>query len=125
MQSSLHELPYLSGIPWSRAAWRKIQSWEESAFLERLDESSPRLSKQQRKTLIDGAAITAYHAQKVFPVVQALVCVDAPQFNWFGQEMMLCWVHAGRHYKKLMSVIAEHRKLLDDFLKQFWKYYRQ
>jgi hypothetical protein len=124
-------IKYLSGIPWSRAAWRKIQSWkseqdwEETAFLERLDEGLPRLSNQQRKTLIDAAAVTAYHAQKDYPVVQALVCDDAPQFNWLGQKMMLCWVHDGRHYKKLMPVIALHRELLDDFLKQFWGYYHQ
>ena len=124
-------IKYLSGIPWSKAAWRKIlswkseQDWEEVAFLERLEEGLPRLSKQQRKTLIDAAAVTAYHAQKDYPVVQALVCDDAPQFNWLGQEMMLCWVHDGRHYKKLMPVIALHRELLDDFLKQFWEYYHQ
>jgi hypothetical protein len=122
---------YLRGIPWSKAAWRKIQSWkseqdwEEAAFMERLDEGLPRLSKQQRKTLIDAAAVAAYHAQRDYPVVQALVCDDAPQFNWLGQKMMLCWVHAGRHYKKLMPVIALHRELLDDFLKQFWEYYHQ
>lgn len=122
---------YLRGIPWSKAAWRKIQSWkseqdwEEAAFMERLGEGLPRLSNQQRKTLIDAAAVTAYHAQRDYPVVQALVCDDAPQFNWLGQEMMLCWVHAGRHYKKLMPVIGLHRELLDDFLKQFWEYYHQ
>ncbi len=122
-------IKYLSSVPWSRAAWKIIhswkseQDWEEVAFLERLDEDFPKLSKQQRKTLIDGAAITAYHAQKDYPVIQALVCDDAPQFNWLGQEMMLCWVHDGRHYKKLMPVIALHRELLDDFLKKFWEYY--
>ena len=47
---------YLKGIPWSKTARRKIQSWkserdwEELAFLERLDEGLPGLSKQQRKT---------------------------------------------------------------------------
>jgi len=122
---------YLRSIPWSKAAWRKIQSWkseqdwEEVAFLERLEEGLPKLSKQQRKIFLDAAAVTAYHAQKDYPVVRALVCDDAPQFNWLGQEMMLCWVHEGRHYKKLMPVIALHRELLDDFLKQFWKYYHQ
>ena len=122
---------YLSNIPWSKSAWRKIQSWkseqdwEEAAFLERLVEGLPRLSHQQRKTMIDAAAVSAYHAQKDYPVVQALVCDDAPQFNWLGQEMMLCWVHEGRHYKKLLPVMALHRKLLDDFLKHFWKYYHQ
>lgn len=122
---------YLSSIPWSKAAWRKIQSWkseqdwEEAAFLVRLGEGLPRLSKQQRKTMIDAAAVAAYHAQRDYPIVQALVCDDAPQFNWLGQEMMLCWVHEGRHYKKLMPVIGLHRKLLDDFLKQFWEYYHR
>jgi hypothetical protein len=122
---------YLRGMSWSKVAWRKIQSWkseqawEEAAFLERLGEGLPRLSNQQRKTLIDAAAVAAYHAQRDYPVVQALVSDDAPQFNWLGQEMMLCWVHEGRHYKKLTPVIALHRELLDDFLKQFWEYYHQ
>jgi hypothetical protein len=124
-------IKYLSSIPWSKAAWRKIQSWkseqdwEEVAFLERLGEGLPRLSKQQCKTMIDAAAAAAYHAQRDYPVVQALVCDDAPQFNWLGQEKMLCWVHEGRHYKKLMPVIGLHRELLDEFLKQFWEYYHQ
>ena len=122
---------YLKSIPWSKAVWQKIQSWkseqdwEEAAFLERVGEGLPRLSKQQRKTLIDAAAVAAYHAQKDYPVVRVLVCDDAPQFNWLGQKKMLCWVHQGRHYKKLTPVIVFHRKLLDDFLKQFWEYYHQ
>ena len=122
---------YLRGIPWSKAAWRKIQSWkseqdwEEAAFLVRLGEGLPRLSKQQRKTMIDAAAVAAYHAQRDYPVVQALVCDDAPQFNWLGQKMMLCWVHEGRHYKKMTPVIRLHRELLAEFLKQFWEYYHQ
>jgi len=122
---------YLSSIPWSKAAWEKIQSWkseqdwEEAAFMERLGEGLPRMSNQQRKTMIDAAAIAAYHAQKNDLVVQALVCDDAPQFNWLGQKRMLCWVHEGRHYKKLMPVIGLHREALDDFRKHFWEYYHQ
>jgi hypothetical protein len=122
---------HIKSILWSKAAWRKIESWmseedwEEEAFLERLNEGLPRLSNQQRKIMLDAAAVAAYHAQKDYPVVQALVCDDAPQFNWLGQKMMLCWVHEGRHYKKLMPVIALHREILDDFLKHFWDYYHQ
>jgi len=122
---------HIKSILWSKTAWRKIESWtseedwEEDAFLERLNEGLPRLSNQQRKIMLDAAAVAAYHAQKDYPVVQALVCDDAPQFNWLGREMMLCWVHEGRHYKKLMPVIALHREILDDFLKQFWDYYHQ
>lgn len=122
---------YLGGIKWSKKAWDSLQSWqseqdwEEAPFLERLGEGLPKLSSQQRKTIIAAAAVAAYHAQRDYPVVQALVCDDAPQFNWLGEEKMLCWVHEGRHYKKLTPVVGLHRELLDDFLKDFWEYYHQ
>lgn len=127
-------LGYLENLPWSKTAWHTLQSWtvesgeqdlEESAFLERLEATLPKLSQQQRKALIDAAAAAAYHAETDFPVVQALVCDDAPQFNWLSREMMLCWVHAGRPFKKLIPVVALHRELLAGFLKQFWEYYDQ
>ena len=122
---------YLGGIKWSKKAWDSLQSWqseqdwEEAPFLERLGEGLPKLSSQQSKTIIAAAAVAAYHAQRDYPVVQALVCDDAPQFNWLGEEKMLCWVHEGRHYKKLTPVVGLHRELLDDFLKDFWEYYHQ
>jgi hypothetical protein len=127
-------LGYLENLPWSKKAWRRLQSWtaesgeqdlEESAFLERLEAALPKLSQQQRKALIDAAAVAAYHAETDFPVVQALVCDDAPQFNWLSREMMLCWVHAGRVFKKLIPVVALHREQLAGFLKRFWEYYDQ
>ena len=127
-------LGYLENLPWSKTTWRTLQSWtteggeqdlEEGAFLERLKATLPKLSRQQRKALIDAAAVAAYHAETGFPVVQALVCDDAPQFNWLCREMMLCWVHAGRPFKKLTPVVALYRELLDGFLKQFWEYYDQ
>jgi hypothetical protein len=37
--------------------------------------------------------------------------------------MMLCWVHEGRPYKKLIPFVALHRQVLVDFLKCFWDYY--
>ena len=85
----------------------------------------PGLGKQHRKLLIDAAAVAAYHAETGFPVVQALICDDAPQFNWLARLMMQCWVHEGRHYKKLSPVVALHRAQLDGFLKRFWEYYDQ
>ena len=39
--------------------------------------------------------------------------------------MMLCWVHEGRPYKKLMPVVAQHRKMLDNFLEKFRDYCHQ
>ena len=33
-------------------------------------------------------------------------------------------LEGGRHYKKLSPFVAYHQKILDDFLDQFWEYYR-
>lgn len=97
----------------------------EQAFQERLDSRLPALNQQQRKTIRDAAAIAAYHAERDFPVIHTLVCDDAPQFKGLTQALMLCWVHAGRHFKKLIPCVALHRQFLDDFLKRFWAYYDQ
>ncbi|NSW51347.1 MAG: hypothetical protein HPY85_02445 [Anaerolineae bacterium] len=116
---------YLTGILWSKKAWNIIQGrqseqdWEESEFVERMEDSLSNMSKQQRKMLLDAAAVAAYHAQNDKSVEEVLVCDDAPQSNWRGIAMMLCWVHEGKHYKKVMPVSALHCKLLDDFLKRF------
>lgn len=125
-------LGYMEGqLKWSKAVWGTLQSWvaerdlDEPTFLKRLDAELPGLGKQHRKVLIDAAAVAAYHAETDFPVVRALICDDAPQFNWLAWWMMLCWVHEGRHYKKLSPVVALHRERLDAFLKRFWEYYDQ
>jgi len=123
-------LGYLENqLKWSKVVWGTLQGWvaeqdlDERTFLERLDAELPGLGKQHRKLLIDAAAVAAYHAETGFPVVQALICDDAPQFNWLARLMMLCWVHEGRPYKKLSPVVALHREQLDGFLKRFWEYY--
>lgn len=125
-------LGYLeSQLKWSKAVWGTLQRWaaeqdlDEPTFLKRLDAELPGLGKQHRKLLIDAAAVAAYHAETGFPVVQALICDDAPQFNWLARQMMQCWVHEGRHYKKLSPVVAWHHHRLDGFRKRFWDYYDQ
>lgn len=124
-------LGYLENVQLSKAVRKTLQTWssdevlDELTFLGWLDTQLPDLGKQARKAIVDAAAIAAYHLEKGFPVVQALICDDAPQFNWLTWEMMLCWVHEGRPYKKLVPVVPQHRELLDDFLKRFWNYYDQ
>ena len=124
-------LGYLESVPLSKAkrhvlsVWRSEQDWDEPTFLDRLDTQWPNLSVQQRQAILGAAAVAAYHAEVGVPVVQLLVCDDAPQFNWLTEEMGLCWVHEGRHYKKLTPVIPHHQELLDDFRKQFWDFYDQ
>jgi len=69
--------------------------------------------------------VAAYHADVEFPVVRLLVCDDAPQFTLVTEELALCWVHEGRHYKKLMPYISRHRALVEAFVQRFWTYYDQ
>ena len=90
-----------------------------------LEAHLPGLGPQQRKWLLDATAVAAYHATLEFPVVRLLVCDDAPQFTLVTEDLALCWVHEGRHYKKLLPYIPHHRTLLEDFIARFWTYYHQ
>lgn len=84
-----------------------------------------KLGPQQQRWALDATAVAAYHAELGYPVVRMLLCDGAPQFTWVTEELSLCWVHEGRHYKMLNPYVAHHRELLEDFLKQFWSYYRE
>jgi len=101
------------------------QEWNESQLDEWLDEHLPKLGMNPRKLIKDALAIAAYHTQTVLPVVELLVCDDAPQHNWLTAECALCWVHEYRHYKKLAPRLGYHRKRLDAFKEKFWKLYRK
>jgi hypothetical protein len=101
------------------------QTLNEEEFTGLLDEHLPELGVQQRTHILEAAAVAAYHAQLEFPVVDLLLCDDAPQFKWVTKKLALCWVHDGRHYKKLEPAVDHHRKLLDDFLDKYWNFYDQ
>ncbi len=96
----------------------------DEATLEALLEAAvPGLGPQQRKWIFDATAVAAYHAELEFPVVRLLVCDDAPQFTLVTEELALCWVHEGRHYKKLVPYVPHHRLLTEAFVQRFWLYY--
>jgi hypothetical protein len=103
----------------------KAQDWEENQLDQWLAEYLPKLGTQQRKRILDGLAIAAYRTQDAYPVVELLVCDDAPQFNWLTVALALCWIHEFRHYKKLIPRIPYHREILDTFKESFWKLYRK
>jgi Transposase IS66 family len=106
----LTQLPL--GVVWQRA---ELSDW--------LACHCPQLNQDQTKLIYDALAIAAYQGQSEWAVVQTLVCDDAPQFNYLTQELALCWVHAGRHFKKLTPRLAYHQKILEAFTKQFWQLY--
>ncbi len=83
------------------------------------------LKERHRRYLQEAAAVAAYHAAVGYPVIQLLVVDDARQFKLLTEELGLCWVHEGRHFKKLEPHLAQHQQMVDDFLKQFWDYYRE
>jgi hypothetical protein len=91
----------------------------------RLNEHLPKLGTQQRKWIKDALAIAAYRSQDIWPIVELLLCDDAPQFHFLTIELALCWIHEGRHYKKLRPSIPYHRQLLEDFQDSFWEFYRK
>ena len=97
----------------------------ETKFNALLEQYLEELSSGYRRRVQEAAAIAFYHQQSNWPVVRTLVCDDAPQFKLLTEELALCWVHEGRHYKKLSPLVAYHQQLLDKFLKDFWDYYRK
>jgi hypothetical protein len=101
------------------------QDWDEKQLDECLDKHLLNLGPKRRKLIKDGLAIAAYRTQTAYPVVELLICDDAPQFNWLTVELALCWIHEYRHYKKLTPRIPYHREALDSFKEWFWKLYRK
>ncbi len=99
------------------------QDLGQTEFERCLDEQLPPLGPQQRKHILEAAAVAAYHQQTEWPVVDTLVCDDAGQFKGLTEHLGLCWVHDGRHYKKLEPTVALHRQQLDTFLSQYWTFY--
>lgn len=54
-----------------------------------------------------------------------LLTDGALQFLLVTEHQGLCWVHEGRHYKKLNPIFRVHQEALEDFRKEFWTYYRR
>ena len=99
------------------------QTVDESTLQAWIATVLPMVGAQTHKWIVDAAAVAAYHAQTEWPVVRLLICDGALQFSWVTEDLALCWVHEGRHYKKLIPTIPLHRQALDAFLKDFWAYY--
>ena len=97
------------------------ESFQDAKFLSKLQ--NEQIGPTHISRIMEACAISAYHAQSGYPIVNLLICDDAPQFKSLTSELSLCWVHEGRHYKKLSPCIDIHRELLDDFLNKFWSFY--
>jgi hypothetical protein len=83
------------------------------------------LGPRQQEQVREALALAAYLADPDWPVVRTLVCDDAPQFRAITEDLALCWIHEGRHYKQLTPFLPQHSYALADILDQFWTYYRE
>lgn len=110
-----------------RARLRAVLPWDvelEALSVDAVLETHlPTLGPQQRTWVLDALAVAASHAQLEWPVIDLLVCDDAPQFALVTAKLALCWVHEGRHYKKLTPWSKENRRRLEAFLDAFWDCY--
>ena len=103
--------------------FEKGMTYDEATFNSLLE--TIKLGSQQRTRIMEACAIAAYREQTETPVIKILMCDDAPQFKLLTEEITLCWIHDGRHYKKLNPVVPLHKTLLDEFLTKYWFYYHQ
>ena len=106
-----------------RLPWGEIL--DEAAMQALLDERLPGLGPIQRKWILDATAVAAYHTELEWPVVRLLVADGAPQFVIVTEDLAGCWVHDGRHYKKLMPFVPWRQQQLAAFRARYWQYYDQ
>ncbi len=104
------------------ASEKKMNEKEMEALLKKIFPDASK-GRNLRSRIKEAAAIAAYHRQTDFPIIEVLLSDDAPQYKHLTSEHGLCWVHEGRHYKKLNPVVPEYIEELKDFRKQFWDYY--
>lgn len=107
------------------ATWPQEQRLTQSELTTLVQTQLARLNAQQQARVLEAAALTAYYQQTDVPIVPNLLTDDAPQFRAITRDHSLCWVHDGRHYKKLMPFVEYHQQLLADFRRQFWEYYHR
>jgi regulator of replication initiation timing len=81
----------------------------------------PNTQHTNRQLILECSAISAY--QSLPTAIKFLLTDDAPQYNKIAEYHPLCWVHDGRHYKKLSAFVPVHRKKLKFFLARYWEYY--
>ena len=76
---------------------------------------------KSRKIILEATSISSY--QKSEYAIKYLIVDDAPQFKLITEYLGLCWIHEGRHYKKLNPYFDINKKVLKQFIKNFWSFY--
>jgi len=115
---------------------KAIIQLKEKAFGQQLNEEQmqsllhdlypdPCTGKNQRVRIMEAGAIADYQNQRDFPIIKSLLSDDAPQYKNITEEQSLCWVHDGRHYKKINPVVPQNQEKLNTYRSLYWDYYRE
>lgn len=104
--------PWLNDEPMSRA---EIDSCLQILF------PNPKKHARHRRLILEASALVAYQQRE--DLIKILVCDDAPPFKNITESLALCWVHEGRHYKKLNPFLDTHRAQVDAVLTDLWAFY--
>ena len=107
------------------SAYQRDTSYSEAEILDILKTLYADKYPQKRTRIIEACAISCYRQETGISIVKILICDDAAQFKLLTDELALCWVHNGRHYKRLNPLVPLHQEQLADFLQEFWGYYRK
>ncbi len=105
-------------LPWA-------QEMTEEMVTTLLETAASPLPWSIDKKVRDALALGFYRTQAAFPVPAVLLTDDAAQCNLLTEEWALCWIHEGRHYKKLEPRLDYHRQRLAQFRDDFWTFYRR
>jgi hypothetical protein len=85
----------------------------------------PAITAPVKSKIREAAAIAAYRQGVDRSLTKILLGDDAPQFKLICLWLALCWVHDGRHYKKLMPTFQYNANKVQQFLKKYWAYYHE
>jgi len=106
------------------AAIPREQALDEPPLTALLAGPARGLGSAPQQQVREALALAAYLADPDWPVVRTLVCDDAPQFRAVTESLALCWIHAGRHSKKLTPYLPQYRAVLATLREQVWDYSR-
>jgi hypothetical protein len=100
---------------------RDLTQEEMDILLKELFPAFPK-HKTNPKIIMEAGAIAAYQALP--HAINTLLSDSAPQFQEITEFLAWCWIHEGRHYKKLTPGFTLHKIYVEKFLTRFWQYYK-
>lgn len=107
-------IPFLQNEPISRV---KINEQLKNLYPDQNKHHKP------RRLILEASALAGYKQRE--DLIKILVCDDAPQFKNLTEYLSLCWVHEGRHFKKLKPFIRINQEKTEAVISDLWGFYHK